>query len=451
MPTGRLSAAQKIGWGLADLGVASFVVIKQLLVLAFLTQYLGVPIAWAGVLTSAILIFDMVTDPAIGYLSDHCRSRWGRRAPFMAAGAAVLALGSAMIFAAPAGAGVAAKLAWVGGFFALATLGFTCVGIPYGAQAGEMTQDARERSAMTAWRMGFAALGLLIGGALIPLLAARMGHFMAVLAFAPVIIGAIWGSLWLTRKAPRIDTPPTGGAAQMARLVWRNRAFIVLTALYALMTLGIAIITAGLPFATLYLIADGQPGLLSGAARSLGTLSLMFACFVIGAIVSQAPWVLASARLGKVGALLLGLSLYVLLLFALQGMLPTTSVTAIGGMFVLAGMTNGAYQQIPWAIYPDLMDVTRAQSGQAVEGAFSAVWMFGQKLANALGPLLLSVVLAAAGFAEGTQGAAVPQSDAALHALRAAVTWLPAGILALSALLVLTVYRPLERRAFDTT
>ena len=47
-------------------------------------------------------------------------------------------------------------------------------------------------------------------------------------------------------------------------------------------------------------------------------------------------------------------------------------------------MTNGAYQQISWAIYPDLMDITRSESGNAIEGAFSAVWLFGQKVANAI-------------------------------------------------------------------
>ena len=39
-----LSLGQKIGWGLADMGVVVFVIIKQLLVLSFMTAYLGVPI-----------------------------------------------------------------------------------------------------------------------------------------------------------------------------------------------------------------------------------------------------------------------------------------------------------------------------------------------------------------------------------------------------------------------
>ena len=39
-----LSISQKAGWGLADMGIVVFVIIKQLLILSFLTNYLGVPI-----------------------------------------------------------------------------------------------------------------------------------------------------------------------------------------------------------------------------------------------------------------------------------------------------------------------------------------------------------------------------------------------------------------------
>ena len=73
-----LTIAQKAGWGLADLGVVVFVIVKQLLVLSFLTNYLSVPVGIAGLLTTSILIFDIITDPIVGYLSDRTNSRWGR-------------------------------------------------------------------------------------------------------------------------------------------------------------------------------------------------------------------------------------------------------------------------------------------------------------------------------------------------------------------------------------
>ena len=441
-----LTLRQKAGWGLADMGIVVFVVVKQLLVLAFLTSILGVPVGIAGLVTTFVLIFDVVTDPAVGVLSDRTRSRWGRRAPWMAVGAVVLAAAMVAMFAVPGGLAQSGNILWVTGFFVLATIGFTMVAIPYGAMAGEITRDPAERSAMTGWRMAFASVGILVGGALIPGLAAGMGHAGAALAVSPLIVGPIWLSLWLTRDAPRIAQPSSLAPLSMARLVLANRPFVILVVLYGVMTMAIALITAGLPFAAIYLIVDQGGTLLSGAAAALSTLSLMFAAFVVGSILSQAGWVYASRALTKVGALVLGLCLYVALLSLLYTQLPSVNVTLIAGLFVLAGMTNGAYQQIPWAIYPDLMDLTRDRSGESIEGAFSAIWLFGQKVANALAPLLLGAILALWGWQETTEGQ-TEQTDAALRALHLSVTLVPAGILALSILGLLALYLPAQRRA----
>lgn len=439
-----LSLGQKAGWGLADLGVVVFVIVKQLLILTFLTTVLGVPVGIAGLVTTGVLIFDMITDPIVGYLSDRTKSRFGRRAPWMAVGALVLPAGMVGIFAVPAGMGIASNLAWVTFFFVVATIGFTMVAIPYGAQAGEITQDPKERSAMTGWRMGFASVGILIGGALIPGLAGSLGYATAALAASPLIIGSIWLSIWATRRAPREMKPTVVTLREMFGLVTQNKPFMVLVALYGIMTLAIALITAGLPFAAIYLIMDDGQTALSGAAAALTTLSLLFAAFVLGSIISQAIWVIVSGRIGKVNALIVGLCLYILLLLALYTSLPSVNVTAIAGLFILAGMTNGSYQQIPWAMYPDLMDVTRTRTGVSIEGAFSAVWLFGQKIANAIAPAALGALLAQAGWLEST-GEIVTQSDQALGALKTAITLIPAGILLLAIAGLYAVYRPMVK------
>lgn len=440
-----LSLGQKAGWGLADMGIVVFVIVKQLLVLTYLTAFLGVPVGIAGFVTTAVLIFDMITDPLIGYLSDRTNSRFGRRAPWMFSGVVIMALGMVGLFSTPLGMATTASLAWVVAFFVLATVGFTMVAIPYGAQSGEITQDPKERSAMTGFRMAFASVGILIGGAIIPGLAENMGYAKAALAVSPLMIGAVWLSLWSTRNAPRIVQPATVNLSGMFGLVFSNRAFVALVLIYGVMTLAIAMITAGLPFAAIYLIQDSGDTALSGAADALSVLSLMFAAFVVGSILSQVVWVLLSHRLGKPQALIFGLMLYVVLLYALYTMLPSVNVTAIAGMFVLAGMTNGAYQQIPWAIYPDLMDVTRRESGAAIEGAFSAIWLFGQKLANAVAPAVLGLTLAAAGWQE-TTGVFVEQTAGALGTLQMSITLIPAGILVVAILGLALIYRPMAAR-----
>jgi len=433
--TRTLSVGQKAGWGLADMGIVVFVIVKQLLVLSFLTNYLNVPVGIAGLLTTSVLIFDIITDPIVGYLSDRTHSRWGRRVPWMVIGALILSGGIIGLFGVPQSLSLLGTIIWVGVFFALATVGFTMVAIPYGATAGEMTQDPKERSTMMGFRMAFASVGILLGGAVIPQLAGgtRDGHFIAAIYVAPIIILSIWGSLWSTRTAPRILSPSARGFMSTWLLVFKNKPFVILVCLYGIMTLAIALITAGLPFAAIYLIFDSGNSLLSPASSALGILSLLFACFVFGSILSQAFWVWMSARFGKVGALIFGLVIYIILLIAIFVNLPSVDIMLMAILFVVAGMTNGAYQQIPWAIYPDLMDITRSESGDAIEGAFSAIWLFGQKVANAIAPLILSLILALFGWRESGEGF-TDQVPEALRALQNSITILPAFILALAIL-----------------
>ena len=441
-----LTLGQKAGWGLADMGVNVFVVVKQLLVFTYLTTFLGVPAGVAGLVTFAVLAFDVVTDPLVGFLSDRTRSRWGRRVPWIAVGALVLAGGIVGMFAVPEGMAWQSNALWVVAFFGLATVGFTFVAIPYGAMAGEMTQDPRERSAMMAFRMTFASLGLLTAGALVPALAGdtRAGYFSAVLTVAPVVVLTIWAMLWATRRAPRIGTPSEGSFTKVVGLVMGNRAFVILVLLYGLLTLAVALIAAGLQLAALYLMADTGTGPLSGLAGALGIFSTLFAMFIIGSVVSQIVWVKASARLGKTWALVAGIVLYIAVLGAIWSSLPASDITVMAALFLCAGFTNGAYQQIPWAMYPDLMDVTRAETGEAIEGAFSAVWLFGQKVANAIAPLILGIVLSLAGWQESASGV-VDQSPEALGALKAALTLVPAAIFVLAILGILAIYRPVSR------
>ena len=442
-----LSIGQKAGWGLADMGIVVFVIVKQLLILAFMNSFLGIPIAIAGAVTTAVLVFDIISDPIIGYFSDKTVSRFGRRAPWMLIGSVVLALAMIGLFAVPESFNINASLIWVIIFFLISTLGFTMVSIPYGAMAGEMTLDKKERSSMTAWRMAFASLGILIGGALIPILAGdtRSGYTFATICIAPLIISSIWFSVFFTRKTPRTLVPSQQNFSYILRLVLSNRAFITLVILYGIMTLAIALITAGLPFAAMYLILDDGNSLLSGVAKGLGTLSLMFAAFVLGSIISQAMWVRLSNLYGKVAAQIVGIVCYIALLIFIFFSLPNYNVTLIAGLFILAGMTNGSYQQIPWALYPDLMDVTREETGESIEGAFSAVWLFGQKVANAISPLVLGFILSMYGWKETTEGI-TKQSDAALDTLQTSITLIPAAILGIAGILLVSIYLPQHRK-----
>ena len=65
-------------------------------VLIYYSQVLGLNPGLAGLAVGIGLVFDAVTDPLVGYLSDSTRSRWGRRHPWLYA--SVLPLGASFFF-----------------------------------------------------------------------------------------------------------------------------------------------------------------------------------------------------------------------------------------------------------------------------------------------------------------------------------------------------------------
>ena len=64
----------------------------QIFVLIFYNQLVGLPAHWVGAAVFIALIIDAFLDPVVGQVSDHWRSRWGRRHPFMYAAALPAAL-----------------------------------------------------------------------------------------------------------------------------------------------------------------------------------------------------------------------------------------------------------------------------------------------------------------------------------------------------------------------
>lgn len=435
-----LSWLVKAGYGLGDLGINIFVIVKSLLVFDFMTAYLQVDPAVAGRLTALVLIFDILTDPLIGWLSDRSRTPWGRRAPFMVLGAVAMAVLLVLMFMVPASfSGLPAAL-WVTGFFAAASVGWTMVVIPYSSLTVEMTQDPHERSSLTAFRMASAAAGILLAGALFPALVAlfggqRAGFALAMLTFAPLAVASIWIAAFASLKAPRRQPPPSAPFFQQLAVVASNPRFVLLVVVYGLQTLAIFFITVGIPHAARYLTSE------PGAAPIAGAQTLLFAAFVVGAMASQPLWLMLSKRFGKPRIYLFGMLVYAGVLGLFFSQLPVTSAAVLALLALGLGITNGCYQQLPWAMVPDLIAETNAKSGQSVEGLANAAWLFGQKLAGALAPLLFGELLARFGF-QASDGGLVEQPSTALMALRFGMTALPALLL----LATVPLYAVIARR-----
>ncbi|KAK4424966.1 Sucrose transport protein SUC2 [Sesamum alatum] len=87
-----IAAGVQFGWAI------------QLALLTPYVQLLGIPHAWAAFIWLCGPISGLLVQPIVGYYSDHCTSQFGRRRPFIAAGAGLVAVAVFLIgFAADLG------------------------------------------------------------------------------------------------------------------------------------------------------------------------------------------------------------------------------------------------------------------------------------------------------------------------------------------------------------
>ncbi|MEO1564310.1 MAG: MFS transporter [Pseudomonadota bacterium] len=442
-----LTTTQKAGWGLADLGLLTFVMIKQVFILSFLTNFLGVPIFLAGWTTSSILLFDLLTDPIIGGVSDRTKSRYGRRAPWMILGSIAMAMATIVMFNVPDGFTEVGNLLWFNIAFAVATVGYTMVNVPYTAMGAEISHSSEDWKGIRGFRVAFATLGLIIGGIFIPFIAedTREGFAMAAWIVAPIMILAIWISVAMTRNAHSVFQPIRVADTSMFQYVYQNQAFITLVVVFGLMALAVAIIMAGFPFFSIFLFTNDGSAWLSGMESALGMLAFMFVALVLGSIISQPIWGMLSKRLGALTTLIISIVMFLGLQVTMYVNIPNSNTFVIFLLFMYAGAVTTAYRQVPWLIYPELIKATQRRTGLQIEGVFQIAWMFGQRLAYAVAPLILGAVLGLTDWQTSSDEIA-QQSPEAISTLNFAVTLLPAIFLVVALGALLSVYIPLARK-----
>jgi GPH family glycoside/pentoside/hexuronide:cation symporter len=122
--------------------------------------YLGVRPALIGVVMILNRVFDGMSDPLFGWLSDNTRTRLGRRRPYMLVGALVAGLGLPLVVAVTPGWGSThlfgheiSNYFW----FMLASSAVylplvSCFNMPYASLGYELTPDYRERTSVFSWK-----------------------------------------------------------------------------------------------------------------------------------------------------------------------------------------------------------------------------------------------------------------------------------------------------------
>jgi len=139
------------------------------LLLLYYNQVLGLPERWVGLGIMVALVADGLLDPLVGYLSDHVRSRWGRRHPFMYASALPVAGAYYVLWTPPTGLSSAALFSYFVVLVVLVRVFLSLYEIPSASLAPELTDQYDQRTSMLSYRFFFGWWG---------------GLTMSVLAFA---------------------------------------------------------------------------------------------------------------------------------------------------------------------------------------------------------------------------------------------------------------------------
>ncbi|MGJ8547951.1 MFS transporter [Winogradskyella wichelsiae] len=145
----KVPLGQKVAFGLGMLANQMFPAVIGIFIVV-LVKDLGFPGWMWGVVSLAPRIFDAITDPIMGYISDNTKSRWGRRRQYVFIGAIIM--------------GVAFIIMWQlfrensldynFWYFLLTSfmfyLGLTIFSVPYVAMGYEMSDDFHERTSIMA-------------------------------------------------------------------------------------------------------------------------------------------------------------------------------------------------------------------------------------------------------------------------------------------------------------
>lgn len=165
----KLGAKRKYGYAIGQMTDSIGFNVFYFFFLFFLTDFAGIPPAAAGTISLIAVIWDAVTDPVIGYISDNLKSKYGRRRPLMIGAAIPYGICTFLLFN-NVDLGTNAKYIY---FVAIAILFWSCYKtfvIPYFALGAELTDDFNERTSLRAWASVFMYLAVMLASAAPPMI-----------------------------------------------------------------------------------------------------------------------------------------------------------------------------------------------------------------------------------------------------------------------------------------
>lgn len=383
-------------------------------------------------------IWDAVTDPLVGHISDNTRSRFGRRRIYLAVFALPLGISFFFLWALPQGMSEM-------GVFVLASLAFmlhmtfvTLVMVPYQAILPEMVDDYDQRTSFTAYRMLFSILGGLLAVAIPDIIVGGYadkykGFMLMAVIFAIIIsIAPLFPFLGTYEKKQEITKQKFPGFKAYLKPILSNTPFRLSILIYFFTWSGIAMVEAMFMYFFTYWL------------RREDLFLIIVATLFILAAVFLPIWVKISEKLEKrtaymIGILELAISLVLVILIK-----PETPVWMIFVLVVFLALGVSAAHVMPHTLIPDCIDYGTMVSGKRTEGVYYGLVTFFYKLGVAVVIWVSGIVLEITGYVNPEIYGEAVQPDSALLAIRIMQGPAPAVILLLGVFFI--ILYPISRR-----
>lgn len=392
-----------------------------LLLFFYYTQVLGLSGPLTGLATLIALLFDAVTDPLTGVLSDRLRSRWGRRHPFMVASALPLVVFFYLSFSPPPDLDQQQLFAWLAVTAVLTRGSMTLFHVPHLALGAELSKDYEERTSIVTLqflytRTGHALVGALAflwffratpeyeEGRLNPAAYTELAATLCVLMFAAILLSA-WKTRERIRWLSRVDT--VGERPGVLSTLLRDFVESLGNPSFRALFLGLMLnfvcwgvaIALGLHNATYFWFVSNEQLLVWGIFMGLGIFVGLF------------WWGGVAQRVDKKPVFIWGLALFTVstalpVLLKLAGLWPEQGSFAYVALWsvttgLIAHFGIAATMVTGRSMMADVTDEDALQHGRRREGIFFGAVSFSAKAAFGVGSLIAGFVVELVGLVPG--------------------------------------------------
>lgn len=431
---GKVPMGQKIAFGLGMLANQMFPAALGIFMVV-LVQNLGFPTWMWGILFFLPRVFDSITDPIMGFISDNTKSVWGRRRHYVFIGSIIMGISFVLMWQMYKEDGINYNFAYFLIWSLIFYLGLTIFSVPYVAMGYEMSDDFHERTSIMAISQWIGQWAWVIApwfwvvmydpswfedGADVATrtLAIWVGVICAILAMIPAI--------FIKSESTKNDnslTPLTiktiGGS--MKKIVegfkeaFKIEAFRKLCYSTFLIFNAFNTVAGFTFFIVVYYLFNGNAGEAGIWPTLFGSVGALATTFLVIPIVAR-----MSRIMGKKSAFLVsqGISIigYIMLWFLFIPGKPYMFLFALP--FFSFGI--GSLFTLMMSMTADICDLDELTNGKRREGIFGAIYWWMVKFGFAIAGLLTGAIMTLVGFVPDAEN-----SEASITGLRLFFSGLP--------------------------